>query len=244
MNRRTIIIGDIHGGLRALDQLLLRIELREDDRLIFLGDYVDGWSESAQVIDKLMDLEHKYDCVFLRGNHDIWCEAFLHHRELHPAWLVNGGASTVESYIPMSAEKRKTHWKFFHRLKNYFIDESNRLIVHAGFASPKGPAHEHPASNCCWDRTLWEYAMLIDGRLGIDPDEYPARFRLFIEIFIGHTPTIIWDSDVPMRCCNVWNIDTGAAFTGKLSAIDADSKQVWQSDTVQKLYPGEVGRNQ
>jgi hypothetical protein len=42
---------------------------------------------------------------------------------------------------------------------------------------------------------------------------------------------------------NVWNIDTGAAFKGPLSIIDADTKEVWQSEPVYKLYPSEMGRN-
>jgi serine/threonine protein phosphatase 1 len=47
MKKRTLVFGDIHGGLRALQQLFERAKITADDRLIFLGDYVDGWSESA-----------------------------------------------------------------------------------------------------------------------------------------------------------------------------------------------------
>ena len=46
-----------------------------------------------------------------------------------------------------------------------------------------------------------------------------------------------------MNVLNVWNIDTGAAFTGKLSAVDIATKQVFQSDTLTYLYPNEFGRN-
>ena len=46
-----------------------------------------------------------------------------------------------------------------------------------------------------------------------------------------------------MNAQNVWNVDTGAAFFGKLSCIDIDSKVVIQSDVVQTLYPNEKGRN-
>ncbi|MDB9980437.1 serine/threonine protein phosphatase, partial [Ulvibacter sp.] len=47
----------------------------------------------------------------------------------------------------------------------------------------------------------------------------------------------------PVNCANVWNIDTGAAFKGPLSVIEASSKEVWQSDPVWHLYPDEEGRN-
>lgn len=58
---RTLVIGDIHGGLKALTQLLERAKVTTDDQLIFLGDYVDGWSESAQVIQYLIELSKTND---------------------------------------------------------------------------------------------------------------------------------------------------------------------------------------
>ncbi len=48
---------------------------------------------------------------------------------------------------------------------------------------------------------------------------------------------------MPMKACNVWNIDTGAAFYGRLSAMNIDTKQFIQSDVVLELYPAEKGRN-
>jgi len=46
-----------------------------------------------------------------------------------------------------------------------------------------------------------------------------------------------------MNGANVWNIDTGAAFKGRLSIMDIHTKQFWQSDRLTDLYPGEKGRN-
>ena len=54
---RTLVIGDIHGGLRALHQIMERAKVTPKDTLIFLGDYVDGWSQSPQVIDYLIELK-------------------------------------------------------------------------------------------------------------------------------------------------------------------------------------------
>ena len=50
------VIGDIHGGHRALMQILERAPIEHGDALIFLGDYLDGWSEGPEVIDALMEL--------------------------------------------------------------------------------------------------------------------------------------------------------------------------------------------
>ena len=63
---RTLAIGDIHGGLRALEQILERAKVTQDDLLIFLGDYVDGWSESAQTVSFLIELSKTHNCIFMR----------------------------------------------------------------------------------------------------------------------------------------------------------------------------------
>ena len=54
--KRTLVIGDIHGGLTALKQVMERAAVSNEDKLVFLGDLVDGWSESAQVVDFVLEL--------------------------------------------------------------------------------------------------------------------------------------------------------------------------------------------
>ena len=67
---RTLVIGDIHGGLRALHQILERAKVSLNDKLIFLGDYVDGWSQSPEVIDLLISMKETHNIICIRGNHD------------------------------------------------------------------------------------------------------------------------------------------------------------------------------
>jgi serine/threonine protein phosphatase 1 len=195
------------------------------------------------VIDLLITLGAQYECVFIRGNHDTWCEGWLRGEESPRVWLLSGGAATIESYSRISEAQREKHLDFFSRMHNYYIDEANRLYIHAGFSSMRGPAHERYETNYSWDRTLWEMARTMDNRIKKDSKLYPKRLLLFHEIFIGHTPTLEYDCDSPMHACNVWNLDTGAAYYGKLSAMDVDTRRYLQSDMVQELYPTEKGRN-
>ena len=173
----------------------------------------------------------------------MWCEDWLRTGNADSEWLFHGGRSTVESYKAVDTTTRNRHLNFFEQMTDFHIDERNRLFIHAGFTSMHGPLQEFYASNFSWDRTLWETALIMDGRISNDSLLFPKRLKLFTEIYIGHTPTINYNVDVPMQGCNVWNIDTGAAFFGKLSIIDIDTKQFWQSDKVGSLYPGENGRN-
>ena len=242
MNKRTLIIGDIHGGYRALLQVLKRANLTKDDTLIFLGDYVDGWSESAQTIQFLIELAKEQTCIFIKGNHDVWCEKYLKTKNADRRWLIHGGWTTFESY-EIHKEWFKSHLKFFQKMHLYYVDEKNRLFIHAGFTSMKGPSEEFYPSNYNWDRTLWEMALTMDKRIKKHSNLYPKRLKLYDEIYIGHTPTLHYDQGKPMQAINVWNIDTGAAFTGKLSILDIDTKEFWQSDPLPQLYPNEKGRN-
>lgn len=240
---RTFVIGDIHGGLKALIQLLNKLELKEEDTLIFMGDYVDGWSESAQVIQFLIELSQSFNCIFIKGNHDVWCETWLGDDEVNPTWYMHGGKETLKSYEGVSDHVKKTHLKFFSSMPLYHIDSQNRLFIHAGFTSMHGVEKEVFKACFYFDRTLWEMALTMDKRIEKDSTLYPKRLKHYKEIFIGHTPTINFNIDVPMHAVNVWNVDTGAAFTGKLSAINIDTKEVFQSDNLPSLYPNEKGRN-
>ena len=240
---RTFVIGDMHGALRAVKQVIERIQLQPEDSLIFLGDYVDGWSESAQLIDYMLALQQERPCIFIKGNHDAWCESWLMGETPDPVWLANGGQETVNSYDNLTPAQKAVHIEFLNRMKYYYIDDDNRLFVHAGFTSMSGPTRERFQINLYWDRTLWEMALATDKRLKMDERIYPKRLLLFKEIYIGHTPTTNYGVETPMNACNVWNIDTGAAFHGSVSALDIDSKEFKQSDPVYKMYPGETGRN-
>ncbi|WP_103068226.1 metallophosphoesterase family protein [Aquimarina sediminis] len=243
---RSLVIGDIHGGYKALLQVLERASITPKDTLIFLGDYVDGWSESAETIEKLIQLSKSNTCIFIRGNHDLWCGLWLEKGAQNPVWLAHGGNETIESYIRSGYLSRRTHKTFFNTLQNYYLDDKNRLFLHAGFTSMHGVGQEEYESNYYWDRTLWEAALLADKVEEKTLDDIltkPKRFNHYKEIYIGHTPTTNYNKDVPIKAYNLWNVDTGAAFKGKLTIMDIDSKEIWQSDPLPLLYPNERGRN-
>lgn len=240
---RTFVVGDIHGGLRALKQVMERSACKPGDALFFLGDYVDGWSESAQLIDYLMELEKEYSCRFIYGNHDAWCYDWLKNDKVNSNWYQHGGKETMASYSSFSDTEKKSHIQFFERMEHFFVDDQNRLFVHAGFSDMYGPKFERDKNYLGWDRTLWEMALALHGNIQTDDPHYPKRLQLFREIYIGHTPTLEWGIEHPWNRMNVWNMDTGAAFTGKVSMMDIDTKDYWQSDTVCDLYPDELGRN-
>jgi len=239
---RKLLVGDIHGNFKGLVMALEDAGYeKEYDQLICIGDYVDGWSESCEVIDFLIALEKQavHKPIFIRGNHDVWCEDFL-RGQVRRLWLDQGGTATRESYIRNTGHVDfDEHERFFRRLHNYYIDEEGRAFVHGGFTSRKGIGHEPYQSNYYWDRDFWSLMHMI--KQGAKPiGANTKRYKKHKEIFIGHTSTVKYGKMKPMRIKNVWNVDTGGGYEGRLSIMDIDSKEYWQAPLSRDLYPGEM----
>ncbi|WNM19590.1 metallophosphoesterase family protein [Flavobacterium capsici] len=240
---RILVIGDIHGGLHALHQIMERANVTKNDTLIFLGDYVDGWSQSPEVIDYLIELGEKQNCIFINGNHDELLLEWLSESEDNLDWYRHGGESTVLAYRNVSSETKREHIAFLQSLKPYYLDDKKRLFIHAGFTNLNGIDYEYFPKLFSWDRTLWETALALDDSISKESEFYPKRFKHYHEIYIGHTPVTRINKTVPIQKANVWNIDTGAAFKGPLTIMDIETKEYWQSEPVFTLYPFEKGRN-
>lgn len=237
------VIGDIHGSFKGVEQIIKKTPLKKNDQLIFLGDYVDGWSENKEVIDYLIHLSSIYNCIFLKGNHDDLLLEYLKNNSKNNEWLKSGGQSSVNSYLNASPETILKHIDFLESLLPYHIDDKNRLFIHAGFTNLKGVKYEYFKPLFYWDRTLWETALSLDSSLPLEHPFYPERLKVYKEIFLGHTPVTRINKTTPFFAANVINLDTGAGFQGPLTIMNVDTKEYWQSNPSPELYPSEKGRN-
>ena len=254
---RRLVIGDIHNNYKALKQVIERSNYDyNEDLLIFLGDYVDGYSHARKTIDFLLKIQEKSKNkpIFLMGNHDLWFLNYLKFGTVDNIWLANGGDTTYKDFnfttISCFEEKEK-YFDFFNNLYYYYLDDDNNAFVHAGFYKGLG---KDDTNFYIWDRELWDLALEVDKKWkqGIK-DKTLSQYK---EIFIGHTTTMNWFAKphypefksivgrimIPMNRCNVWNLDTGAGYRGRLTIMDIDSKEYWQSDNAILLYPNERGR--
>jgi serine/threonine protein phosphatase 1 len=102
----VIAIGDIHGNLRALDDLLDKVtsEIGSNDTLVFLGDYIDRGPDSKGCIERILDLRRttKAQVVGILGNHEQWMlrswQDFTRH-----SWILGMEAiPTIQSYAPQA----------------------------------------------------------------------------------------------------------------------------------------------
>lgn len=249
---REFVIGDIHGGYKALVQVLERAGFDyENDKLISLGDVADGWSESAEALEHL--ITKVKNLIYIKGNHDEWTQRYLKFtfqlgpNEHNYNWYRQGGEATCRSYVN-NMDLIDKHVKFFEDALIYYVDEKNRIFMHAGFDpnTPLDKQHfmnvgQDPKENATfyWDRAFWRH-MVSRDKIGNVQDVWD----MWTEIYIGHTPTgREYDHGKPVNLGNVWNMDTGAGYDGSISMMDLDTKEIFQSDPVYVHYPMEMGRN-
>lgn len=228
-------MGDIHGAYKALIQCLDRSSFdKENDTLIQIGDIADGWSEVAECVTELMTIKN---LIAIRGNHDVWLWNWLTYGDSPTIWEQQGGKASKASYIRTGAIADKEHKNFFDNQLDYYVDEKNRLFVHGGFDLPDGfeatkqsRINIRRGSMLHWSRDLAE--------LRFPDSDIIDKIHAFNEIFIGHTA----HDNNHFNNYNIWNLDTGAGWSGVLTIMDVDTKEFFQSDNVQLLYPDEKGR--
>lgn len=231
---RTLTIGDIHGRYNALKEVLDKSKFNYDkDKLIVLGDIVDGGINTYKVIEKLLKIKN---VVFVRGNHDEFWMNHITNGWAESIWINQGGSETIKSYggkaIPGDSLNDKpklldirginipvTHQDFFNKSKLWHI-ENDMLFVHGGI-NPKVPIEGQRKFDLLWDRDLIKYAK----KHPIPP---------YKKVFIGHTTTQNIDGGLlPVKLNNLICLDTGAGWNGKLTIMDIKTEKYWQSE-VQK----------
>jgi len=228
---RQFVIGDIHGRFEALKQVLKKADFNyEDDLLIVLGDVADGGYNTAQVVEELLKIKH---LVYIIGNHDEWFMNHIRSGWAEEIWLQQGGCNTLTSYGAKCKEANNvseeskidtrglnipvTHQDFFNRGVYYFVLD-NMLFVHGGI-NPKIPKLESQSrQDLLWDRHLIQYAK-------------ENKVQDWDKVFVGHTTTQhINGMLLPVRYNNLWALDTGAGWNGKLTIMNIDTEKFWQSE--------------
>lgn len=241
-NMRKFVIGDIHGGARGLMQVLQKANVDyNNDLVIQLGDIVDGWSETYESVEELMKIKN---LILIQGNHDEWFKDWLFSGVSNRAWEMHGGEATKKSYIDNFGITDHKHKEFWAKQVPYYVD-GNKLFVHGGLNRHES-LEEQEDFVFCWDRDFWMQALSHSKMTDESQKKYGFKITGgYKEVYLGHTPVQHWGYDVPMNAGGrkVWNLDTGAAFKGKLSIMNIDTKEVWQSDPLFELYPEERGRN-
>lgn len=212
---RIFAIGDIHGCLEKLEELMGKIDIdRENDALVFIGDYIDRGKSSKEVVDYVVNLQGKYKNVAcLLGNHEQMLIQYLDGVD-EGLYLGNGGISTLSSYeifLSDNVEKRKRkipedHRIFLESLLPYY-ETDKYIFVHAGIR-PGLPLKEQTLDDLLWIRYEFMENKKDFGKT----------------VIFGHTPLMS-----PLIEKNKIGIDTGAVYGGKLTCLELPEIKIYQA---------------
>jgi serine/threonine protein phosphatase 1 len=228
---RIYAVGDIHGRLDLLDELLSRVNadiaLRPTARpvFVFLGDYIDRGPSSRETIDRLIEHGGTNECVFLKGNHEQIAIKCLSDPSLFDRWMRLGGVETLVSYgvAPGNLANGKqivelqsafhgalpqAHFRFFRDQQTSF-GCGDFFFAHAG-VKPRVELSRQAENDLLWIR-----------------EEFLSSNEDFGKIVIhGHTPT----REIEVRPNRI-NIDTGAFATGRLTCLVIEESSLSVIDT-------------
>ena len=233
---RVYAVGDVHGRYDLLGAMLAKIsddiKTCSDDRqtrVIFLGDYIDRGDHSREVVEMLSDIFSISDRLksetgvqfhFLAGNHEIALLNFLDDPVKGQAWLDWGGLQTLASFGIQPSKGRTTgelkdlRTELFEAVSPFLaflrglspLEVSGSIVfVHAGL-DPEAPLDGQPEA-----ATLW-------GQAPSGKDLGLKGYRTVHGHFAGYEPV-----SLPDRIC----IDTGAYYSGRLTAVRLDAEETF-----------------
>lgn len=245
---RAYAVGDVHGRLDLLDQMLSMVEADVRGRpgaktvIVFLGDLVDRGPDSAQVVERLRLYSPAHaDTIFLMGNHEeVMLRVLDGDGPLLRDWMKFGGAECVRSYGIDPAELiRLDTDRALATLKNAIPDAhvdflrsfgdtlsfGSYLLVHAGIR-PGVTLSEQAQTDLRWIRQPF-----LD-----DPRDHG-----FVVVH-GHTITPQVE-----QCGNRIALDTGAYKSGVLTALGIEGARRWllqtDGDTIARSELDRVSKN-
>lgn len=237
------VCSDIHGRFDKYQQLLQRLELKEDDTLYILGDMIDRGPHGLKI---LMDAVEHPQIVPLLGNHEYiaamllpWLmkeitkestqeqEKMMEYLEDILAWQADGGKTTLQEFSKLSPARRQWVMDVLPELTVYQevnVKGNTFVLVHAGLDnfSPQRPLEDYQLEE------------LILCRPNVHQTYFKDKY-----LVVGHTPTqflfaqdngISEQAFTPNQFPNdifhkdkLYAIDCGCVFSGRLGCLCLDT---------------------
>ena len=240
----TFAVGDIHGNLAALNDVLAQIqpEVRPGDLVVFLGDYIDRGLDSRGCVDAILAFRDgcAAEVVCLLGNHEDWMLRTRADYARH-SWLL--GMQPFETIRSYSADAELI-------LRQAMRDAGLRLyrenceLPYGAFFDAMPESHRAFFSGLA---LCFENADCIAVHAGLDPKvpalaeqtfdwlvwskvDFQERYRGSVPLVYGHRNNAVLDEagwPHPRFIGNTIGLDSSRH--GVLTAIRLPDRRVFQS---------------
>ena len=195
MGSRTIVVGDIHGCYDELIELMKKVDLHDDDRVVAVGDLITKGPKNREVL-KLFMADKRYSSVI--GNHDL---------TLRRRW--NGEDVKLKQAQKQTNKELKADRDAFTAYLNslpFIIELENHLVVHAGLR-PQVALHSQTTQDLTTLRTL-------------GPDRESHDGTPWYHVYQGEKTVLFghWPAPEPRRGPKAIGLDTGCVYGYHLTA--------------------------
>ncbi|MCJ8006010.1 bis(5'-nucleosyl)-tetraphosphatase PrpE [Lederbergia wuyishanensis] len=215
------IIGDIHGCYKEFVTLTEKMDYSwqkgvpslKNRKLAFVGDITDRGPDSLKMIEIVWTLWKHYGAYYVPGNH---CNKLYRYFLGRNVQISHGLETTVAELKALSHKEQNQYKRMFMELYeesplHYVLDNEKLVIAHAGIrADYIGKQHKSVKSFVLYGDVTGE---TLPNGMPVRRD-WAKNYKGKPFIVYGHTPV-----EEPRLVGNTINIDTGAVFGGKLTAL-------------------------
>jgi len=226
---RVICLGDIHCCFNKLMSLWKKLEVTDNDLVIFLGDYIDRGTQAAETLKWILEQSKKENFIFLRGNHEQMLLDTFQKRMDKLTWLFNGGQATIRGLSKLKSEDKTFIEQILNFVENLPLSYSIKVDGRTFFCCHGGVDLNKPLDEQTEDFLLWareEFFDTYDGDAVIIGGHSPVQ--AFKKFGVADNPRPV---KLPDR--NILLMDTGSFLRGgKISAVNILTGEYWQSDVI------------
>lgn len=226
------IVGDVHGCLEELSELIEKINPSKTDEVVFVGDLVDKGPDSAGVVKKVRGLKRYCQVVLVKGNHEEKHQRYYRHLVKNTG--LHNRIKNWQKIDEIIKQLNADDMEFINSAPIFYkIEEYNLLVVHGGI-TPK--MHTLPMNNSYIAKKSMLNDMLrtryVDDNGNMVPlnnvndthkfwaEKYDGRFGTVV---YGHEPYMI---AYPKVYSHALGIDLGCVYGNMLCALKINGDEV------------------
>lgn len=245
---KTYIIGDVHGCMDELQELVQLLAPTSDDQLIFIGDLIDRGPDSIGVVRQVVKWSKQMDVKLILGNHE---EKFLRYvQHIKDGRGIEKQMKRIDEFPQLLDALGDDELSFLQKaFHSIHLPAYNSLLIHGGiwrdihFSLPATYLYQEDNSDINKQLSLLNKTRYLnpEGKFVSYGDEKPEDIfwaeeykGQFGHIYFGHHPFIQPD---PYQFSHATAIDTGCVYGGWLTAVElSDNKVQFKSVAARKIY--------